>query len=72
MMRLTLFGTLVVLSSAQFQPSGRILEPPVPALCAQSKLNTYTLCKYFECILLNNFIYFYNVEFWFKNIVFFL
>lgn len=32
-----LFGTLIVLSTAQFQPTRRILEAPIPALCAQSK-----------------------------------
>lgn len=39
MIRLVYFVALVTLSSAQFQPqpSGRILESPNPALCAQSK-----------------------------------
>jgi len=39
MIALVLFAALVALSSAQFQPqpSGRILESPIPALCAQSE-----------------------------------
>lgn len=38
MMRFVILGTLIVLSTAQFQSTRRILEAPIPALCAQSKL----------------------------------
>ena len=37
MIRFVILGSLIVLSMAQFQPSRRILEAPIPALCAQSK-----------------------------------
>lgn len=43
MIALVIIGAFVTLSSAQFQPqpSGRILESPIPALCAQSKSQHY-------------------------------
>ncbi|XP_011336540.1 uncharacterized protein LOC105278842 isoform X1 [Ooceraea biroi] len=41
MLALLLFGALVALSSAQFQPQpgGRILESPIPMLCAQRTIH---------------------------------
>ncbi|KAG7205668.1 hypothetical protein KM043_007618 [Ampulex compressa] len=41
MLSVFLFGALATLTAAQFQaqPSGRILEPPIPALCAQRTIH---------------------------------